>query len=220
MARPPLSESQEDYLKEIYKFSEINPVVNMQALAKKLQVKPPSVTGMVRKLASMKLVTYAPYKGVELTESGKKVALEIIRHHRLLELYLARHLNYSWDEIHDEAERLEHVISEKFEAAIAEMMGHPTHDPHGDPIPNADLELPDSVDYQPAATLKPGTLCIIKRVLSQDSDVLSLFSRLDLVIGQSIEIADTDAAGLRIRIEGNQYLLPHSMARLLLCDIS
>ena len=218
MEKPVLSESQEDYLKEIFKLREINVTVSMQDLANKLNVRPPSVTGMIKKLCSMDLVEHEPYKGVQLTETGEKIAIEVLRHHRLLELYLAKHLNYSWDEIHDEAERLEHVISEKSEAAIAELMDHPTHDPHGDPIPSVDLEFPDTPDLAPVTACKPERQMTIKRVMTQDKDILNLLSRLELIIGSSVTIKGTESAGIRLKVNDNQYLIPHTIAKLIWCD--
>ncbi|MFO8028846.1 MAG: metal-dependent transcriptional regulator [Cyclonatronaceae bacterium] len=217
MKKPVLSESQEDYLKEIFKLQEINDHVSMQDLARELNVRPPSVTGMIKKLCAMDLVEHEPYKGVSLTVTGEKIALEVLRHHRLLELYLARHLNYSWDEIHEEAERLEHVISEKFEAAISELMDDPTHDPHGDPIPSVDLEIPDTPNLTPAIALKKGDAMHISRVMTQDKDILNLLSRLELIPGQPIVYSGSDAAGIRLKVADNQYLIPHAIAKLIWC---
>jgi DtxR family transcriptional regulator, Mn-dependent transcriptional regulator len=170
---------------------------------------------MIKKLSSMALVDHKPYKGVVLTEIGEKIALEVLRHHRLLELYLVDHLNYSWDEIHDEAEKLEHVISEKFEATISEMMGHPTLDPHGDPIPSVDLEIPEMPDLTPVDRLQKGQEAIIKRVLTQDRDILNMLTRLELTIDTKITMAGKDNSGVRIKVGDNQYLLPHSIAKLI-----
>ncbi len=216
MARHTLSEAQEDYLKHILKLSEFNDQVSTQALARELGVKPASVTGMLKKLANVNLVRYKPYKGVELTEAGKKIGLEILRHHRLLELYLADVLNYTWDEIHEEAERLEHVISEKFEARIAEQLGHPTHDPHGDPIPNVDLQYPEDPNLTPLTGIIPGKKVLIKRVTTQDSDALNLLSRLGLQIDSVIEIVSNEQEAVRIHTPDDRFLLPNSLARHLL----
>ncbi|MDG5766573.1 metal-dependent transcriptional regulator [Balneolales bacterium ANBcel1] len=215
MEKPRLSEAQEDYLKEIYKIREFNGEVGMQDLARKLDVRPASVTGMIKKLAEAGLVEHEPYKGVRLTAIGEKIALEVLRHHRLLELYLADHLNYSWDEIHDEAERLEHVISEKFESAIAELMGHPTHDPHGDPIPSVDLELPESPDWKPVITAKSGSDAIIRRVMTQDRDILNMLARLNLTINQRITVTENDKTGTRIKVQDDQFFLPHSIVKFI-----
>ena len=137
-----LSNAIQHYLREIYKLGTTNDRVSTTALAREMGVSPASASAMVKKLAALALVEHAPYRGVALTAEGEKVALEVIRHHRLLELYLAETLGIDVDEVHDEADRLEHVLSEELEARIDETLGYPTHDPHGDPIPDANLEWP------------------------------------------------------------------------------
>ena len=127
-----LSPPMEDYLKAIYMIHERDAAVTTTAIATALSVTPASVTGMIKKLAELKLVRHTPYQGVELTKAGEKVALEIVRHHRLLELFLIEALGYSWDEVHAEADVLEHVISEEFEERVAARLGYPVVDPHGD----------------------------------------------------------------------------------------
>ena len=135
-----ISHAVEDYLKAIYELSEDNSKVTTSALAEKLGVEPPSVTGMLQKLAKAKprLVNYERHHGVDLTPAGVKIALQVIRHHRLLELYLKESLGYDWDQVHAEAEKLEHVVSDELEDKIAAALGQPTRDPHGDPIPEKD----------------------------------------------------------------------------------
>jgi DtxR family transcriptional regulator, Mn-dependent transcriptional regulator len=140
--KPALTEAIQDYLREIYKLGADGGRVSVTALAKTLGVSPASASAMVKKLAVLGLAEHRPYRGVTLTAAGEKVALEIIRHHRLLELYLAETLGLHIDDVHDEAERLEHVISEELEAKIDRALGYPTHDPHGDPIPDANLRWP------------------------------------------------------------------------------
>ena len=130
-----LSPAMEDYLKAIFTLGRQGNAVSTQALARRLQFSPASVTKMIKRLAEYKLVSYEKYQGVHLTESGRRVAVEILRHHRLLELYLTQALGFSWDEVHEEAERLEHFISEKLEAKICDFLGNPDFDPHGAPIP-------------------------------------------------------------------------------------
>ena len=142
MARATLSDAIQDYLREIYKLGASSDRVTTTALARGMGVSPASASSMVKKLAALSLVVHAPYRGVTLTPEGEQVALEVIRHHRLLELYLAETLGIHVDEVHDEADRLEHVLSEELEARIDEQLGYPTHDPHGDPIPDANLEWP------------------------------------------------------------------------------
>lgn len=142
MTRLPLTEAIQDYLKEIYKLQAETGRVTVTALARRLRVSPASASAMVKKLAALDLVAHAPYRGVELTPAGERVALEVIRHHRLLELYLAETLGLHVDAVHDEADRLEHVLSEELEERIDRALGFPTHDPHGEAIPNAALEWP------------------------------------------------------------------------------
>ncbi|MBA3844080.1 MAG: metal-dependent transcriptional regulator [Actinobacteria bacterium] len=142
MRRGHLSESIQDYLKSIYKLQFTEGRVTIGALAKDQSVSPASASAMVKKLAALELVEHEPYRGATLTPAGERVALEVIRHHRLLELYLAETLGLHVDDVHDEADRLEHVISEELEARIDRALGFPTHDPHGDPIPDANLKWP------------------------------------------------------------------------------
>jgi DtxR family transcriptional regulator, Mn-dependent transcriptional regulator len=137
-----LSDAIQDYLKEIYKLGVEHERVSTSALARRQHVSDASASAMVKKLAALGLAEHAPYRGVTLTHAGEQVALEVIRHHRLLELYLAETLGIGVDDVHDEADRLEHALSEELEARIDKALGFPTHDPHGDPIPNANLEWP------------------------------------------------------------------------------
>src|SRR5512138_2927124 len=148
--------STQDYLKRIYELTENGESASTNALAQKLNIKPASVTGMMQKLASAKpaLVEYQKHQGVTLTRDGRKAALEVIRHHRLLEAWLVQTLGYSWDEVHAEAEQLEHVISENFEQRIAAALGHPARDPHGELIPTADLIMPLDAST-PLSALRP-----------------------------------------------------------------
>ena len=142
MAGPALSDAIQDYLKEIYQLRADEGKVTTTTLAKRLHVSPASVSAMVKKLAALELVDHTPYRSVDLTPAGERVAVEIIRHHRLLELYLARTLGLHVDDVHAEADRLEHALSEELEQRIDKALGFPTHDPHGDPIPDAELKWP------------------------------------------------------------------------------
>lgn len=186
-----LTISIQDYLKNIYELTENGETASTNALAKKLNISAPSVTGMVQKLASAKpaLVEYHKHQGVTLTKDGKKAALEVIRHHRLLEAWLVQTLGYSWDEVHEEAERLEHVISEDFERRIAAAMGHPIRDPHGEPIPTEDLKMPLD-DSTPLSSLRTNQTAIIQRVKASDPDLLRHLEELGLVPGARIEVKD------------------------------
>jgi DtxR family transcriptional regulator, Mn-dependent transcriptional regulator len=140
--KEPLSNAIQHYLREIYKLGQEQSPVSITALARAQGVSAASASAMVKKLAALGLAEHAPYRGCTLTDAGDRVALEVIRHHRLLELYLAETLGVDVEDVHDEADRLEHVLSEELEARIDQALGFPTHDPHGDPIPNANLEWP------------------------------------------------------------------------------
>jgi len=213
--RPELSESQEDYLKQIFLLGGDRDRVSTQALARRLHVKPASVTEMVGRLAQLGLVEHAPYYGVRLAEGGRRVALEMLRHHRLLETFLVEALGYKWDQVHDEAERLEHVISELFEERIAEAMGHPTHDPHGDPIPAPDLSLPVGTASVPLQDLPVGFRGTLVRVGTQDSDNLNLLNRLGLAPGSTVEVVSDDSRGIRVLVGDDRFLLPTYLAETL-----
>lgn len=214
-----LTESQEDYLKQIFLLGERYDTITTQLIADHLKIKPASVTGMIKKLADLHLLEHKPYYGVKLTEAGTRVAVEVLRHHRLLELYLSEVLGYSWDEIHDEAEKLEHHISEKFEARIAEKLGHPTHDPHGDPIPNADLTFPEGPNVISALKLTAGQKAVIRRVRTQDSDALNLLSKLDLVIGAHLTVIERKDESIRVELNGSRMLVPGSLALQIYVEI-
>lgn len=218
--RSKLSESQEDYLKHIYLLSEVNDMVSTQSLANHLGVKPASVTGMLKKLADVNLVQYEPYKGVQLTKAGELVAIEVLRHHRLIEMYLSEVLGYSWDEIHEEAEKLEHHISEKFEQRIAEKLGHPTHDPHGDPIPDHNLKFPDGPTLKSLSDCHAGTSVTIRRVRSQDSDSLNLLTKLDLIIDRELLVIEVTREGVRVQLGDDRLMVPKSVAQMIFVENS
>ena len=213
--RPDLTESQEDYLKQIFLLGGEGARVGTQDLARRLRVKPASVTEMVGRLAQLNLVEHAPYRGVRLTDAGRRVALEMLRHHRLLETYLVEVLGYTWDQVHEEAERLEHVISERFEARIAEVMGHPTRDPHGDPIPSHDLDLPETDALLPLMEAPRGYRGRVVRVGSQDSDNLDLLKRLGLLPGCRVEVVSDHERGVRVQVGDDRFLLPTYLAETL-----
>ncbi|MGC8967123.1 MAG: manganese-dependent transcriptional regulator MntR [Thermus sp.] len=211
MARPPLTEAQEDYLKHLFLLEEaLGGPVPTQALAERLSVKPPSVTEMLKKLKVLGLLEHEPYRGARLTERGRKVALEVLRHHRLLEAYLHRALGYGWEEVHQEAERLEHVISEELEERIAEALGHPPFDPHGDPIPTKDLTLPSSRALP--LTEAPLGRARVARALAQDRGTLNLLARLGLTPGRTLRMLEK-GEGVRVEVEGEVYLLPRALAQ-------
>lgn len=186
-----ITQSIQDYLKNIYELNEGGTTASTKDLAERLKVAPASVTGMLQRLASQKppLVNYKKHQGVTLTKVGEKAALEVIRHHRLIEAWLVQTLGYSWGEVHEEAERLEHVISEDFERRIAAAMGHPLRDPHGELIPTADLKMPDD-DSTPLSSLRKGHSGSIQCVKAADNELLQYFENLGLTPGANISVKD------------------------------
>ena len=210
----------EDYLKAIYSLRQTGETVRTAALAARLNVKPPTVTAMLKTLADLNLIRYEPYRGVELTDAGEQIALEVVRHHRLIELYLVEALGFSWDEVHEEAEVLEHFISEKLEARIADYLGNPTHDPHGDPIPNLDGTLPDTTtntlaDFSPAAQ----EIRVI-RIRDQNADRLRYLAEIGLVPQTLIKIVAVEPfdGPVTIQIGKKKIALDRQLARLILVE--
>jgi DtxR family Mn-dependent transcriptional regulator len=173
----------EDYLKTIYTLAETESPVSTSRIAEARQVKPASVTSMLRRLDGLNLVNYEKHYGVTLTENGEKIALEVIRHHRLLELYLKEALGFGWDEVHEQADLLEHVISEKLEERIAAALGHPTVDPHGDPIPARDGSMV-VLDTRPLTSVPVDEWVQVARVPDDDnSELLRYLAELGLTLG-------------------------------------
>ncbi|WP_291425788.1 metal-dependent transcriptional regulator [Deinococcus sp.] len=187
-----LSPSAEDYLKHLYVLGQSGKV-STQALADALEVAPASVTGMLRKLTEQGLVSHVPYQGAQLTAQGEQVALEVVRHHRLLELFLHRALGVPLDEVHEEAERLEHALSEKLEARIAAWLGDPTHDPHGDPIPTIDGELPVRAERR-LSQLAVGDSGRVVRVPDADLVQLRALMAAGLTPGTPLRVLSVDTA--------------------------
>lgn len=182
-----LTESTENYLKAIYAIKREQGEVFTSKLAERLKVTPASATGMLRKLAELKLVSYKKYQGVALTSAGKKIALEVIRHHRLLELYLKEVMGVPWDKVHLEAEKLEHAISEELEDRIDQMLGYPTKDPHGSPIPSKTGKVEKSSSSN-LANLKAGQKALISEVDDEDSELLRYAGELGLFPGVAVTI--------------------------------
>ena len=180
----------EDYAKAIYALEERGEgAVSTNALAERLGVTAGSASGMVKRLDEMGLVTHVPYRGVQLTPAGVRLALEVIRHHRLLELYLAKALDVPWDRVHEEAEVLEHVLSEQLEELIAMKLGDPAFDPHGDPIPTRDLEMPER-DSVPLQSLRSGQAGTFVRVSDSDPEMLRYLSERGISPGDRFEVVD------------------------------
>ncbi len=200
--------STQDYLKAIYALTSGGELATTNALAARLGVAPASVTGMVQKMAASQppLVIYKKHQGVSLTPAGEQVALKVIRSHRLLETYLVSALGYTWDSVHEEADRLEHAISPEFESRLADLLGNPSRDPHGEPIPAADLSMPASAE-QPLSGLHPGQRAAIRRV-NATPELLRHVQELDLLPGVNILVREFSAfdQNLSIEIQGRPPL--------------
>lgn len=210
------SEAIEDYAKAIYALQRRaagTSGVSTNDLAERLHVTPASVSAMLKKLAERGLAVHERYKGVVLTPEGERVALEVLRHHRLLELYLSEHLGVPWDRVHEEAEALEHVISEDLEARIAAKLGNPTHDPHGDPIPDADLVM-DEGDTQPLAALEPGARGRFVRISDSDPEMLRYLSERGVRLGDALEVVERQPFGgpLTVRFGKGEHVLGGGLA--------
>jgi DtxR family Mn-dependent transcriptional regulator len=207
-----LSQAVEDYLKTIYKL-QADGAASTTDIARALSVSSASVTNMVKRLAQLGLVAYQSYKGVTLTGAGEKIALEIIRHHRLLELYLKEVMGYSWEKLHEEAEHLEHHISEEFERKIEEMLGYPTHDPHGDPIPTRDGEITQT-EADPLAASAAGQRLVIYRVSDDDPDLLHYLEELGLMPGALVEIVGKAPFNgpITLRVGTREQVIGHEVA--------
>ena len=207
-----LSQAVGDYLKAIYKLQG-DGAVSTTDIARTLDVSSASVTNMIKRLAQMKLVEYESYKGVRLTEAGEKIALEIIRHHRLLETYLKEMLGYSWAEMHEEAERLEHHISEEFEDKIDALLGHPTHDPHGHPIPTRDLQITRTATT-PLTHAEPGRPLVIHHVSDADPALLQYLEEIGLLPQKTVEIVEKAPfkGPLTLRIGEREQIVGHEVA--------
>jgi DtxR family transcriptional regulator, Mn-dependent transcriptional regulator len=207
-------EAIEDYAKAIYSLQRRGGgSVSTSALAERLDVSPGAVTSMLKKLAELELASYRPYHGVELTGEGERVALEVIRHHRLLESYLADALGMPWDQVHAEAEVLEHYISERLEALIASALDDPGHDPHGDPIPSAELELTED-ETRPLTDLDPGGQAILVRVSDSDPGMLRYLADRSIAPGDVVEVVEREPYGgpLRIRVGDAEHALGSELA--------
>ncbi len=210
------SDVMEDYLKAIYVLqTEEGPPVSTSAIAEYLDKTPPTVTSMVGKLADHDLVVHEKYKGVELTTEGETVALEVIRHHRLLETYLTEHLDYSWSDVHEEADALEHHISEEFERRVAAALDNPTVDPHGDPIPGANLKPLEADDSVRLTEFDTDDHVVVSRVSDRNDEELTYLEAAGITPGTELVVVAVAPFGM-LTVEtpdGHQQSLPESVAR-------
>src|SRR4030088_2396852 len=212
--RSTFTRSQEDYLKALYQLHGDQRPVPTRDLAQRLGISSPSVSEMVTRLSAQGLVEHDRYRGQQLTREGRKVALELVRHHRLLEMFLVQILGYSWDEVHDEAERLEHVISERMEQRIFELLGRPELDPHGHAIPTRAGKVRPISD-RPLSECRVGEKVVVQGVSDDDPARLRELERRGLLPGKRIEIvaASTYEGPLEVRIKGRRLAVPLGLAR-------
>jgi DtxR family transcriptional regulator, Mn-dependent transcriptional regulator len=210
---PDLTVAVQDYLKAIYALESVGERATTSALAKRMGVSAPSATAMTKRLDELGLVERVPHRGVALTDAGRRGALEVLRHHRLLERYLVDRLGLSLDEVHAEAELLEHALSEELEAKIDEELGFPTHDPHGDPIPDRDLRLVQA-EHRTLLDLEPGARASISRVPDGDSELLRYLDELGLVPGSTLELIAYAPFGgpVTIRTQRGEHAISRELA--------
>ena len=222
MPRPPipptLTRSVEDYLKAIYHLSLGGAPAGTTEIAHLLDLAPASVTGMVKRLSEQGLLEHVPYKGVELTASGRRAALRMVRRHRILESYLVAFLGYTWDAVHEEAERLEHAVSDGLIERMATALGNPSVDPHGDPIPEPDGTMVELV-YTPLSEVPVGERVEVRRVETGQADRLRFFADHGLIPGAAVVVLDRQPFGgpMRVSASGREQLLGAELAGVLLC---
>jgi DtxR family Mn-dependent transcriptional regulator len=213
--QPALTAAVEDYVKAVYMLELREGTTSTTALAARLEVTPAAVSGMLPKLTALGLVEHEPYRGVRLTDRGRLVALEVVRHHRLLELFLVESLGMGWDEVHAEAEVLEHVLSEELEELIAAKLGNPTLDPHGDPIPSRELAIDDDIDSRDLYQLEPGARGTLVRVSDDDPEMLRFLTERGITPGTQLEVIDRQPfeGPLSVRVGDEVHVLGAVLTR-------
>lgn len=202
----------QDYLKAIYKLQRGRDSISTSELAKRLHVAAATATAMVQRLARLKLVSYHRYRGLTLTAAGQRIALETIRHHRLIELHLAQHLGVSLDKVDREAEKMEHVLSDDVERRMAAALGNPEADPHGDPIPSIEGTVRD-VRYPDLSTLSPGATGVVARVSDRDPAALRRLAGLGLLPGVVLKVLTRRSSGCRVEIDKRRVTVPRALCR-------
>jgi DtxR family transcriptional regulator, Mn-dependent transcriptional regulator len=214
----PLTRSVEDYLKAIYRLTPEGRPAATSEIANLLELAPASVSGMVKRLSEHGLLEHVPYKGVQLTEEGRRAALRTIRRHRLIEAYLVASLGYTWDTVHDEAERLEHAVSDQLVARMAAVLGHPSVDPHGDPIPDVNGAI-----HEPASTplseLAEGIAVELRRVDESDPERLRYIASIGLQPGARVVVAERKPfdGPITIEVNGRSHVIGHELGQVLRC---
>jgi DtxR family Mn-dependent transcriptional regulator len=208
-----LTQSMENYLKAIFEIQERTDRATTSSIAERMSLAAPSVTAMVKKLAELRLVTHEPYQGVRLTKAGEMAAAEVVRHHRLIEKYLAEALGVPWDRVHDEAEKLEHVISEDLEDRIDDALGYPTFDPHGAPIPARDGTV-RRTDARPLLTVSEGESVVVVEVDDRDPALLRYLAERRLFPGTGLDVVRVEPFGgsLVVRVDQNEFSIGRDAA--------
>jgi DtxR family Mn-dependent transcriptional regulator len=220
LAADTLTRSVEDYLKAIYRLSPEGRPASTSEIAHLLELSAPSVSGMIKRLSELGLIEHLPYKGVQLTVEGRRAALRMVRRHRLIESYLVEFLGYSWDTVHQEAERLEHAVSDTLVERMAVALGHPSVDPHGDPIPTADGAV-EELASTPLAVLDVGDTAEIVRVAEGDAERLRYLASLGLRPGAVVTVLDRQPFGGPVTVEtrGEVQVIGQALALVLLCAV-
>jgi DtxR family Mn-dependent transcriptional regulator len=220
---PVLSRSVEDYLKAIFRLSNQGGFATTSDIAALLVLSPPSVSGMVKRLSEMGLIEHVPYRGVQLTAQGRRAALRMIRRHRVLELYLTRNLGYDWDNVHNEAERLEHAVSDELIERMAAALGDPHYDPHGDPIPTATGDL-EETELLSLADAQIGDALELRQVMTQDPARLRYFAEQGLVPGVRVVVTDRQPFNgpttVLLHASGTARIVGQELAQLLSCRLA
>jgi DtxR family transcriptional regulator, Mn-dependent transcriptional regulator len=218
VAHEPFTRSVEDYLKAIYRLSGTGRPVSTSDIAELLVVSAPSVSGMIRRLSDQGLLEHVPYRGVQLTAAGRRVALRMLRRHRLIEAYLAGFLGYSWDTVHDEAERLEHAVSDVLVERMAQALGNPRFDPHGDPIPDPEGAI-DEQSYTPLAEVPVGQTVEISRVDTSQPDRLRYLENSGLTPGTKVVVTRQQPfrGPITVSAGGQEQIIGHEIAMQVLC---
>jgi DtxR family Mn-dependent transcriptional regulator len=214
----PLSRSVEDYLKAIYHLSLDGQPASTSQIAEVLEVAPPSVSGMIKRLSEQGLLEHVPYRGVELTPAGRRAALRMVRRHRIIEAYLVDRLGYSWDTVHEEAERLEHAVSDTLIERMAIALGNPQFDPHGDPIPDLHGRI-EELTYTPLSLVPEGETVEIRRVDTSEADRLRFIGESGLTPGTTVTVLQHKPfdGPITIRSESGEQVIGHELGRLILC---
>jgi DtxR family Mn-dependent transcriptional regulator len=216
-----VSSAIEDYAKAIYALERrAGKAVSTNAIAERMDVTPASASGMIKRLCELGLVEHRPYHGVSLTDGGQRVALEVMRHHRLLELYLVESLGVPWDRVHAEAEVLEHVLSEELEELIAAKLGDPTHDPHGDPIPTRELTIEEGTTFS-LQSLDPGASGTFTRISDSDPDMLRFLAERGIAPGEEFEVIDKHPfdGPLFVRFGDDVHVLGGALAQAMRVEV-